>query len=111
MTTAEQQKVAIKAALRAELSDIFGKRPPAKPKVVAADAVVVRDADVHVSQADPNAVEGEDRVVAVRRADWVTVDIEAWERQQAERAAERAQRRAIDPCGLGLYGPVEQDDE
>jgi hypothetical protein len=48
--------------------------------------------------------------VEVRRVDWVTVDMELYERQQAQRAAERAQRRAIDPCGLGLYGPVEQDE-
>jgi hypothetical protein len=110
MTTAEQKKAARKAAVWAELDEMFGKRP-AKPKAVVADGVAVRDADVRVSRADPNAVEGTDRVVEVRRVDWVTVDMEAYERQQAQRAAERAQRRAIDPCGLGLYGPVEQEDE
>jgi hypothetical protein len=96
-----------KAEIFAELDAMFGPPRP-KPKVVTVDAVAVRDADVHVSRADRNA-EGTDRVVEVRRSDWVTINMAAYERQCAERAAERRERRALDPCRLGLYGPT--DDE
>ena len=98
-----------KAEIKAELEEILGPAPRPKPKVVTRDDVTVRDADVHVSRADVNAG-GADRVVAVRRPEYVTINMEAYERQRAERAAERRRRRELDPYRLGLWGPIEDDD-
>jgi hypothetical protein len=50
-------------------------------------------------------------VVKVRRSDFVTVRIDLWEEQQAEKRAARRHRRMIDPCRLGLYGPIDDEDE
>src|SRR5262245_28391116 len=54
------------AELRAEMEEagVLSPNLP-RPKVVVRDDRVKRDADVHVSRADPNAVDG-DRVVEVR---------------------------------------------
>jgi hypothetical protein len=72
-----------KAELIAALEELIGPRPMPKPKVVIRDDDIVRDADPHVSRADPNYVESE----------------------------ERLRRRALDPCRLGLYGPIDDEDE
>ena len=76
--------------------------------MVTRDHVVVRDADVHVSRADVNA-RGKDRLVSPRRAEFVTINMAAYERQCAARAAERERRQALDPCKLGLYGASEDE--
>jgi hypothetical protein len=59
-----------KRELDAKLAAIFKPKPtPPKPKVVVSDGVPIRDADVIVSGADPNARRGETEVVSVRRVD------------------------------------------
>jgi hypothetical protein len=95
-----------KAEIRAIVDEIVGPTPMPRPKVVARnDLGTVRDADVHVSRADPNAPGG-DRVVEVRRQDWVTIDIPEWERQQAEKRRERQYKHDLDPFDYGTYGPT-----
>jgi uncharacterized protein YndB with AHSA1/START domain len=93
------------------IDEYFPKPPPPKPKVIARDGEIIRDAKVRVSTDDPNAVHGE--VVEVRRPDFVTIDMAAYEAQrEAEawaRAADRAHRRAIDPFGYGHWGTGEDD--
>ena len=94
------------------LDRLLGPRPRARPRVVTRQEfdAPVRDADVHVSRADPNAMGGADRVVEVRRPGaFVRINIAEWEEQQAERARARAHARAMDPYRLGLYGSI--DDE
>jgi hypothetical protein len=111
-----------RAALEAELDAILGpepKPPPPKPRVVVRDAEIVRDADVIVSPADPNA-RGEGRVVKVRRPEpelppipegQVRINlVEAqrqWEIDRQFRLADRAQRRLLDPYNMNLYGPYD----
>src|SRR5262245_32567172 len=56
------------AELLARLEKAGGLPPLPRPKVVVRDDQVKRDADVHVSRADPNAESG-DRVVKVRAED------------------------------------------
>ena len=99
-----------KAEIEARIESILGPKPLPKPMVVAREDVgTVRDADVHVSRADVNATRGRDEIVSVRRADYVTVNVAGYERQQAERAAERAHRRQIDPFRMGLYGSNDEE--
>jgi hypothetical protein len=101
-----------KAEIEARLDAVLGisKPKPAKPKVVTSDGRSIRDAVVTVAPEDPNA-RGGDRRVEVRRDDFVTINFELYELQQAEKAREREYRRQLDPCRLGLYGPVDDDDE
>jgi hypothetical protein len=100
--TAEQKKMIL---------ELFGDNFLPKPKVVTRDDLGnIRDADVHVSRADPNTASGQDKVVAVRRPDYVTVNIPAWEQQQADKRAEREWRRNLDPYKLGLYGPTDDEE-
>jgi hypothetical protein len=86
-------------------------KPKPKPKVVVNEDGVVHDADVRVSPADPNYHGSDDGVVRVRRSDFVTVRVDLWEEQQAAKREERRRRRALDPCRLGLYGPIDDEDE
>jgi hypothetical protein len=97
MITPEQD-----AALDAELLALFGPPPrPPKPKVVARDGEVIRDVDVVVSAKDPNARYRETEVVAVRRADWVTINIAEAERQWSERLQASARPdKDTDPMGV-----------
>lgn len=110
-----------KAEIERELEAMLGPKPKPRvaprpritpeerrAKVVADQGRVVRNADVVVSPADPNARHrGEARVV-VRRPDVVTIDMAAAERQYwdrvHERERERQQRRALDPFGYGHWG-------
>jgi hypothetical protein len=99
-----------KAEILAEIEQIIGPSPRRKPKVVARDDLgTVRDADVLVSRADPNAVDGQPTEVQVRRPDWVTVNMQAYEEQVADEAARRKYMRSLDPARWGLYGPVDED--
>lgn len=96
--------------LLAELEEIVGLKPMPKPKVVARnDLGEIRDADVHVSRADPNA-SGKAEVVNVRRPEYVTVNMWQYECQQAEKAWDRIYRRQLDPYRLGLYGSIDDDE-
>src|SRR5262245_60566038 len=102
------------AELVAMLEKALGLEPKPKPKprVVTTENGVVRDADVRVSPADPNYRGSEQGMVRVRRSSpFVTVRIDLWEQQQAEKREARRQRRLIDPCRLGLYGSVDDEDE
>ena len=105
MTLSPEQK----KKLWAKLDKIVGPKPLPKPKVVTQDGFVIRDAEVHVSQADPNA-KPEDEIVFVRRDDFVTVNMVEYERQQAEREGDRRLRRHLDPFRIGLYGPIDEDE-
>jgi hypothetical protein len=92
----------------------IGRTPPLpKPKVVTSDrggqrGVVIRDADVAVSPADPNARAASDGLVSVRRADWVGINMPEYERQRmiAEMAAGASRRpsREDDPMGIWRRG-------
>ena len=100
-----------KAELWLFWEDLLGPMPMPKPKVVTRDDLgTIRDADVHVSRADPNAVDGVHRTVEVRRPDYVTINIPEWEWQQEEKRKEREERRRLDPYKLGLYGPTDDDE-
>lgn len=81
-------------------------RKPAAPRVVAEAGEIVGDADVPIHPLDPNAGAARDGVVAVRTA---RIDFAEAVRQFAQRAADRAHRRSLDPMRLGLYGA--DDDE
>ena len=94
---------------KAEIRALLNPGKPPKPKVVTSEGDVIRDAVVRVAPEDPNA-RGDDRVVEVKRADWVTVNIPLWERQQAERALERQRWRELDPFRIGHWGPIDDDE-
>jgi hypothetical protein len=96
-----------KAEVDAMMDEIFGPMPLPKPKAVVVEDRIVRDADVDVSRADKN-YRGE--TVQVRRPDYVTIDMAAYEAQQRWKAEERRQRKLLDPDRLGLYGPVDYYD-
>jgi hypothetical protein len=71
----------------------------ARPKVVVESGKVVAEAEVRVSEADPNW----------RPKGWVTVNLEAADRQfqanEAQRRADAAHREWLDPYSLGHWGP------
>jgi hypothetical protein len=99
-----------KAEIEAMLDEFFGPVPLPKPKAVVVEDKVVRDADVHISRADANAA-GVDEVLEVRRADYVTINMAAYERQVEEKCEARRRRRELDPFRLGLYGPPDEEDD
>src|SRR6476620_8878952 len=101
--------VMMEAEVRAILDRIWGPLVKPKPKVVTSDAKVVRDAVVKVGPDDPNYVRSDEGVVKVRRSDWVKARIDLWEEQMRQKAEDRRRRRELDPCRLGLYGPVDDD--
>ena len=101
-----------KAEIRALVEEVCGPTPQPRPKVVTRDdAGTVRDADVPVSKADRNYPTSDAGVVHVRRPDFVTINIAAWEEQQAEKRRYKRYLRELDPCRLGLYGPIDDDDD
>jgi hypothetical protein len=100
-----------KAELIAQLEEIIGPTPMERPKVVTRDSEVIRDADPHVSKADPNYPGSNEGVVRVRRNDFVTIRMDLWEAQMAERQEARRQRRLLDPYRLGHWGSVDDEDE
>src|SRR6266702_5914713 len=94
-----------KAEIEARLDEILGPAPLPKPKVVAVEGEVIRDADVRVSPADTRTSKyGTVETVRVRRADVVTINQAEAERQYwagvRDRGAERYRRRQLDPCNL-----------
>jgi hypothetical protein len=101
-----------KAEIRAIVENCVGRFRMPRPKVVTRNDVgTIRDADVHVSRADPNAkASGQDKVVEVRRPDYVTVNIPEWERQQEEKRAEREYQRSLDPYNYGHFGPTYDEE-
>src|SRR5262245_39566525 len=106
-----------KAELLAMLEELMGlgptpkPKPKPKPKVVTTEAGVVRDADVRVSPTDPNYPASEGGVVRVRRTDFVTIRMDLYEEQMHQRREERLRRRMLDPCRLGHWGSVDDEDE
>src|SRR6516165_7949986 len=99
-----------KAELIAALEELIGPKRMERPKVVTNESGVVRDADPHVSRADPNYPGSDGGVVRVRRSDFVTINMEVWEAQQQEKREQRRLRRAIDPYRLGHWGSVDEDE-
>jgi hypothetical protein len=104
-----------KAELRAEIETFLGPLPTPKPAaapkpkvgIVASEGRVIRDVDVIVSRADPNAQRG-DTMIHVRRADRVTINMAEVQRQYwlrvQDRGADVARRRQLDPFGYGHWG-------
>jgi hypothetical protein len=80
------------AQIDAMMEEICGPMPMPKPKAVVVENKVVRDADVTVSKQDKNYPASGSGVVQVRRADWVTVNMAAYEEQQRWKAEERQRR-------------------
>ncbi len=79
------------AEIDRQLDAILGPRPRPRPKLVVSEGRLVDDRP--------------------GRSDRVTINMEAYEKQrlmrEADEAADRARRRANDPCRLGIWGPVE----
>jgi hypothetical protein len=110
-----------RAELKAMIEKAIGGPLPraTRPKVVASKiedmegteekSEIVRDADVKVSAVDPNH-DGDRGEVRVRRNDFVMVRMDLWEEQQRQKRAERRHRRQLDPCRLGHWGPVDDED-
>jgi len=98
-----------KAELIAALEELIGPRRMSKPKVVVKENEVVRDAEPHVSRADPNYANSNSGVVRVRRSDFVTINMELYEAQQQAKREDRRMRRSIDPFRLGHWGPIDED--
>jgi len=100
-----------KAELIAELEEIIGPSPMPKPKVVTSEVGIVRDADVKVSSADHNYPKSDgEGIVRVRRSDFVTVNMQAYEEQRRWRREERRRRRELDPYRTGIWGPTDEDE-
>ena len=78
------------------------ERQAARPKVVVAGGEVIAEAEVRVSEADPNYRAGP-------RPGFVTVNLEVAERMwladRAQARAEAEHRRWLDPVNLGHWGP------
>jgi hypothetical protein len=99
------------AEIWAELDELLGPLPKPKPKVVTReDAGTIRDADVAVSRADKNYPNSDEGIVRVRRPDFVTINIAAWEEQQRWKAEDRRRRRELDPFRIGHWGPLDDED-
>ena len=96
--------------MEAILDKICGPKPKPKPKVVANEGEVVRDAEVQVAPKDPNYRNANDGVVRVRRRDFVTINMSAWEEQQCQKMEDRRRRREIDPARTGIWGPLDDED-
>jgi bifunctional pyridoxal-dependent enzyme with beta-cystathionase and maltose regulon repressor activities len=91
MAISPKREAELNAVVKEFLRDYYHTVP--KPKTVVVKDQVVRDADVEVSKADKNYPTSEDKVVRVRRPDYVRIDMAAYERQRAEKAAERQRRK------------------
>jgi hypothetical protein len=96
-----------KAELIAALEELIGPKPMPKPKVIATEEGVIRDADPHVSRADPNYGSSDEGVVRVRRSEFVRINMELYEAQQEAKREERRLRRMLDPYRLGHWNEPE----
>jgi len=96
-----------KAQLIAELEELIGPTKMEKPKIVANEEGVIRDADPHVSRIDKNYPFSDEGVVRVRRSDFVTVNMDLYEAQQEAKREDRRRRRILDPYRLGHWGPTD----
>jgi hypothetical protein len=107
MSVSPEKQAEINAEVEEFFRDFYGERSP-KPKAVVVKDQIVRDADVPVSRIDPNR--SDDMFVRVRRPDYVTIDMPAYEEQQRWKAEARRRNRELDPNRLGLYGPIDDDE-
>lgn len=98
----ERQKMTFEE-MEAILDEMVGPKPKPKPKVIANEGEVVRDAEVQVSPKDPNYRGSDDGMVRVRRPGFVTINIELWQAQQADKRETRRIRRELDPARLGHW--------
>src|SRR5262245_24473520 len=96
------------ADVKAIIEEIWGPPPKPKPRVVATEAGVVRDADVRVSPSDPNYAASEEGVVRVRRPGFVTLRMDLYEEQMQAKREDRLRRRVLDPARLGIWGPTDE---
>jgi len=48
--------------------------------------------------------------VTPKRSDQVTIRMDLYAEQRAERQARRRMLRELDPCRLGIWGPIEEDE-
>jgi hypothetical protein len=72
-----------------------------RTKLVSDQGQIVGRAAVHLSPSDPNWRGSNSQYVIVRE--------DLAEAQRVEREAYRRYLRELDPCRLGLYGPVDDD--
>jgi hypothetical protein len=93
-----------------DLNGIASSKITARPKVVAKEDQIIRDANVSVSKADRNYPTSDEGMVKVRRPDYVTINIPLWEEQQRLKAEQRRRNREIDPDRLGHWGPIDDED-
>jgi hypothetical protein len=101
-----------KAEIIAALEKKCGPLPKVMPKVVTReDAGTIRDADVAVSRADKNYPNSDEGIVRVRRPEYVTINIAAWEEQQRWKAEDRRRRRELDPFRIGHWGPLDDNED
>lgn len=100
------------AELVAALEKLLGLTPKGedRPKAVIRDGEIVRDAIVRVGPDDPNYAGSDKGVVTVKRSDFVTVNMAAYEAQQQIKLEHRRQGRMIDPARLGHCGPTDEED-
>jgi len=84
-------------------------KPQPKARAVAVDGEVVSDANVQVSEADPNYRKNDGGVVRVRRSDFVTINMELYEAQQQLKREDRLRRKEIDPARLGHWDDPSKD--
>jgi hypothetical protein len=109
MAISPKREAELNAVVKEFLRDYYHTVP--KPKAVVVEDQVVRDADVEVSKADKNYPTSEDKVVRVRRPDYVTINFAAYEEQQEDKRRYKRYLKELDPCGLGIYGPIDDEED
>ena len=73
-----------------------------KARLVSDQGQIVGTAAVHLSPSDPNWRGSNSQYVLIRE--------DLAEAQRVEREAYRRYLRELDPCRLGLYGPIDDDE-
>jgi hypothetical protein len=104
--TVDPKKTAELVALMEKALGLTPKPKP-KPKVVVNEGEVVRDADVRPSPADPNYGGSDEGFIRVRRSQFVRINMDLYEAQQAAKREERLRRRMLDPFRLGHWNEAE----
>ena len=64
-----------------------------------------------MSKADKNYPASDEGMVQVRRPDYVTINIPLWEEQQEDKRRYKRYLRELDPCNLGIYGPIDDEED